>query len=48
MEAYDFDTVDAIMDMLKEYRIPASHKDKFLQIKELIVAVDREELLNIL
>lgn len=48
VEAYDFDTVDSIMDMLKEYRIPASYKDKFLRIRELIVAVDRDGLLELL
>ena len=48
VEAYDFDTVDSILSMLKEYRIPEKYQDKYLKIKELIVAVDRDSLLEIL
>nr|WP_292204554.1 ATP-binding protein [Butyrivibrio sp.] len=48
LEAYDFDTADGIMDMLDTYKIPDSKKEKFLKIKELMAAVDRDALLELL
>ncbi len=48
LEAYDFDTADGIMDMLKDYIIPDAYKGKYLRIKELMAQVDRDELLKIL
>ncbi len=48
LEAYDFDTADGIMDMLETYKIPDSKKEKFLKIKELMAAVDRDALLELL
>ena len=43
-----FDSADDIMNMLKEYRIPAKYTDKYNTVKRLMVAVDRDGLLNIL
>jgi len=48
LEAYDFDTADGIMDMLETYKIPDSKKEKFLKVKELMAAVDRDALLELL
>ena len=48
LEAYDFDTADGIMDMLKEYRIPEKYTEKYEKIKQLMSAVDRDALLEIL
>ena len=48
LEAYDFDTADGIMNMLSEYRIPTAFKDKYDRVKELMAAVDRDALLEIL
>mgnify|MGYP002868533841 CR=1 FL=1 len=48
IEAYDYDTADGIMDMLKSYRIPDSYKEKYKKVKELMALVDRDSLLSIL
>ncbi len=48
LEAYDFDTADGIMNMLAQYRVPEEYKEKFAKVKELMSAVDRDELIKIL
>lgn len=48
IEAYDFDTADSIMLMLKDYTIPSNCKNKYNKVKELMSAVDRDGLLEIL
>ncbi len=48
LDAYDFDTADGIMEMLSQYRIPAEHKEKYAKVRELMSAVDRDGLLEIL
>lgn len=48
LEAYDFDTADGIMDMLSGYRIPEEYTEKYEKIKQLMSAVDRDALLEIL
>ena len=48
LEAYDYDTADGIMNMLTEYRIPAEHKEKFDKVRQLLAAVDRDALLQVL
>ena len=48
IEAYDFDTADSIMLMLKDYSIPLDLKNKYNKVKELMTAVDRDGLLEIL
>ncbi len=48
LEAYDFDTADSIMKMLSQYRIPEDYREKYDKIKELMAAVDRDALLQIL
>lgn len=48
IDAYDFDTADSIMEMLSQYSIPQEYKEKYGRVKELISAVDRDALLEIL
>jgi signal transduction histidine kinase/DNA-binding NarL/FixJ family response regulator len=48
LDAYDFDTADGIMNMLADYRVPADYKDKYDKIRQLMAAVDRDALLEIL
>ncbi len=48
LEAYDFDTADGIMNMLSGYRIPDEHRDKYEKVKQLMAAVDRDALLQVL
>ncbi len=43
-----FDSADDIVSMLEGYRIPADYKNKFLEVKRLLAAVDRDGLLNVL
>ena len=48
VEAYDYDTADGIMNMLSDYRIPSELKEKYNKVRELLVAVDRDALLQVL
>ena len=48
VEAYDYDTADGIMDMLKGYKIPDSYKEKYKKVAEFMALVDRDSLLSIL
>ena len=48
VEAYDFDTADSIMDLLDNYRMPDDIKEKYIKVKQLMVAVDRDGLLELL
>ena len=48
LDAYDFDTADGIMKMLSDYRIPETCREKYEKVKELMSAVDRDGLLEIL
>ncbi len=48
LEAYDFDTADGIMKMLSEYSIPSDYREKYAKIRELMAAVDRDKLLEVL
>ena len=48
IEVYDFTSADRIMEMLKAYRIPAPQQEKYVKVRELMAAVDRDQLLTIL
>ena len=48
IEVYDFTSADRIMEMLKAYRIPAPQQEKYEKVRELMAAVDRDQLLTIL
>ena len=48
VEAFDFDSADAVMAMLKDYRMPEYYEEQFTAVKKSLSAVDREELLKVL
>jgi CheY-like chemotaxis protein/HPt (histidine-containing phosphotransfer) domain-containing protein len=48
LEVYDYTNADRIMQMLKGYRIPADAKAKYERVRELMAAVDRDQLLELL
>ena len=48
VEAYDYDTADSIMNMLEGYNIPDDIKEKYMEVKKLMVDVNRDKLLEIL
>ncbi|MCR4902617.1 MAG: response regulator [Butyrivibrio sp.] len=48
VDAFDFDSADAVIKMLDDYRMPADFVIKYKNIKELITAVDRERLMEAL
>jgi signal transduction histidine kinase/DNA-binding NarL/FixJ family response regulator len=48
IEAYDYDTADGIMQELSGYSIPDEFKDKYAKVRQLIAAVDRDALLDVL
>ena len=47
IEAFDFDTADQIIAMMKDYRIPAEKKEHFTRLQEAISSVDRDKILKI-
>ena len=48
VEAYDFKTADSIIKQLEEYSIPASAQEKYNLLVQLLAAVDRDKILEIL
>ncbi len=46
--AFDYDSADQIIKMLKEYTLPESEKERFLKIKKAVADIDRESILNLL
>ena len=48
VEAYDFDSADKILKMLEGYKISSPLEEKYAKIKELMAAVDRAALLELL
>lgn len=47
IEAFDFDTADQIVAMMKDFKIPDEKKDHFAQLIEAISEVDRDKILKI-
>ena len=47
IEAFDFDTADQIVAMVKGYRIPDEKKEHFAALTEAISEVDRDKILKI-
>ncbi len=47
-EAYNYDAIEYILDMLKEYSIPMEEKENYNKIKQYVMAVDRDGLLELL
>jgi CheY-like chemotaxis protein/HPt (histidine-containing phosphotransfer) domain-containing protein/anti-sigma regulatory factor (Ser/Thr protein kinase) len=48
LEAFDFDSADSAFAMLSDYRIPEAHKERYMQLKEGLAAVDRDGLLELM
>lgn len=48
VEAYDYDSADKILKMLEGYKISSPLDEKYAKIKELMAAVDRTALLELL
>ncbi|MCH4191917.1 MAG: ATP-binding protein [Butyrivibrio sp.] len=48
VDAFDFDSADEALHMLDQYRIPTDYEEKCHQIRQLLCAVDRDNLLKIL
>ena len=44
--AFDFNTADELMGMLKEYRIPKEEEDRYLRICDMVTKLEREALLE--
>jgi signal transduction histidine kinase/FixJ family two-component response regulator/HPt (histidine-containing phosphotransfer) domain-containing protein len=47
IEAFDFDTADQIIAMMKDYKIPEEKKAHFAELAEAISEVDRDKILKI-
>ncbi len=48
VDAFDFDSADGVVDMLKDYRMPEGFAEKYEEIRTALVSVDREKLLALL
>ncbi|MBR1862146.1 MAG: response regulator [Lachnospiraceae bacterium] len=48
VSAFDYDTADEIVGMLKNYRFPDAEKEKFERVCDLVTSLDRDEILQIL
>jgi len=46
VEAFDFDTADEIIKMLKEYNIPKEESEKYIRICDLVTRLDRDALME--
>ncbi|MCR5477646.1 MAG: response regulator [Lachnospiraceae bacterium] len=46
VSAFDFDTADELIGMLKEYVLPEGERERFLRICDLVTRVDRDALLQ--
>ena len=47
VQAFDYDTADQIIAMMKDYKIPAEKKEHFEALCEAVSAVDQEKILKI-
>lgn len=45
--AFDFDTADQIIAMMKDYKIPAMKKEHFEALQDAVSSVDRDKILKI-
>ncbi len=46
VEAFDYDTADDVVNMLKEYRIPDEESEKFTRVCDLVTRLDRDALME--
>ena len=47
VQAFDYDTADQIIAMMKDYKIPAEKKEHFAQLCDAVSAVDHDKILSI-
>ncbi len=47
-EAYDFDGIDEILNMLEMYRIPDKYMLQFTKVKDLAMQVERDKIIEVL
>ena len=47
-DAFDFDSADAIIEMLEGYRIPDEEKEKYEKVRDLVIKLDHDALLEML
>ncbi len=48
VDAFDFDSADSILEMLKGYRIPDEEKARYEQITDMIMKLDHDGLMEVL
>lgn len=48
METFDFDTTDAVISQLDNYRVPSDFEADYSTLKELITAVERDQIIDLL
>jgi len=46
VEAFDYDTADDVVNMLKEYKIPDEESEKFTRVCDLVTRLDRDALME--
>ena len=46
VEAFDYDTADDVVKMLKEYKIPDEESEKFTRVCDLVTRLDRDALME--
>ena len=46
VEAFDYDTADDIVKMLKEYKIPDEESEKYTRVCDLVTRLDRDALME--
>ena len=48
VSAFDYDTADAIIEMLKAYSIPEDERERFTLICDSVRALDRDKTLELI
>ena len=48
LAVYDFDTADSIFEIVSQHKVSSQSKAKYARVKELMAAVDRDALLQLL
>ena len=48
LQAYDYDSANELVNMLDGYSIPDEYQEKYMKVKELMAAVDTQQLIEML
>ncbi|MBO5622206.1 MAG: hypothetical protein J5959_11320, partial [Butyrivibrio sp.] len=48
LQAFDYDSANELVNMLDGYSIPDEYQEKYMKVKELMAAVDTQQLIEIL